>query len=141
MATKKEKPQRKPERFFQELPVKLTQAELDDRRHSLVDVETKLDQLAAEKERANDAFNDRKSVLVIARKTLLEAINAAQENRQVECEKRVDFVRNREVIIRTDTDEQVNERALEGEERAQLAQEPLLDGDQVAGKKREEPRA
>jgi hypothetical protein len=131
----------KTRKFVQELPVELDLDELEDRRERLVNVELKLDQLEAERTKTLEGLNDRKTTLVLERKGLLETLQAKTEKRTVDCEARVDFERNREVIVRVDTGEQIEERALTGDERHELAQEGMFGSDGEDKSAKPEPRA
>jgi hypothetical protein len=119
---------RKTRTFVQDLPVPLSGIEKSDRREKLEAVELKLDALAAERDLILEGLNDRKKKLELERKDLLAGLKNGHEQRPVDCEERFDLDRWRAVIVRLDTGDEIEERAITASERESLSQEPMFDG-------------
>jgi len=115
--------------FVEELPVQLKNFEIEERREQLEQVAFKRADLAAKKAITLKTINDEDKKLEITYDQLLDVLRSKTEKQMVECVEEKNFDTNRAVVVRTDTDEIVRERALEGDERAALAQGELPVGE------------
>lgn len=87
------------------------------RKDELVKVDTAIDETRSEKHQANVEFNEKLKPLEKRRKEVLEAIETGRETLEVDCVERWDYKTNRVVFVRKDNGEEVNERAMDGDER------------------------
>lgn len=102
-----------PKRFTQVLPVKLTQNELVARGRALTERLAALDEKRAEAADSAKRFKDQITVIDDHCRTLRRTIESESEDRDVECEERIDRVRRIATVVRLDTGEVVSERKLE----------------------------
>ena len=116
------------------LAVPLTDAEVADRVReakltgdAIAELTAKIGRLA-EDTKAAKADVDLKQREV---KRLVRIADAREEDRDVKCRWSYDLVTNRAELVRLDSGEIVETRALTGEERRELEQRPLFDADQV----------
>jgi hypothetical protein len=133
MTTKKKPAEKssKKRKFSQELPCRLSPAEYEKNAEELGkemlarDLAEEAIKAAAKK--AKDELTSRE-VSIERRRKIAET---HCEQRMIECESTADFGTNRMLIIRLDTEEIVDERAMTIDERAGLAQTemPVLDGE------------
>lgn len=115
----------KPRKFTEELLVKLDDFDLSEKRERLEEVAIKLQDLEVKRTAAIKTLNDEKTKLTIEHEQILKILRSKGEMKPVECVEEFDLDTNTAVTRRTDTDEQIRERALNGEERANLAQGEL----------------
>lgn len=87
------------------------------RKDELVKVDTAIDETRSEKHQANVEFNEKLKPLEKRRKEVLEAIETGRETLEVDCVERWDYKTNRVVFVRKDNGEEVDERAMDGDER------------------------
>lgn len=111
--------------FAQELPVRLTHEEYERTAEKLAVKIAEVDALSSKKKAATKDFTDRIMIASREQETLRKAVETHTEDRMVECTEEADFERNRLIVRRTDTNEIVSERAMDGDERARLAQGEL----------------
>lgn len=124
---------KKPKKFVEELPCKLSTVEYEKTAEQLTQQMDAATLLEEQKTLAMQDFKERILLAERALATLKEAVASHAIKWQVECIEEVDFDRNRARVVRLDTGEVVRERALSGDERAQLAQGelPVLEDDAV----------
>jgi hypothetical protein len=111
--------------FAQELPCSLTKTEKEEFGQKLATIDAQLDNLTDEKKRVVSEFKTKIDGLELERRTTYEAITSGTVKRMVDCREDRDFARNRVAVFRTDTNEQITERAMTGDERDELAQGEL----------------
>jgi BRCT domain type II-containing protein len=97
------------ERF---LAVKLTDSEWDERSEELASVNLEIDEVADRKKTVNQELKLEDDRLQARRKTLSSAVHSRTESRLVKCEWTKDFSRQMVYLIRTDTGEQIEQRAM-----------------------------
>lgn len=103
----------------------LTGIQIDRRREQLEEISLQRQDLAVKKSALLKTINDEDKKLEITNDQLLDALRTRSEKRLVDCEERFDLGSNTAETFRLDTGETLRERALDGEERALLAQGDL----------------
>jgi hypothetical protein len=106
-----------PRRFEQMLPCTLTDDELRERGDEIVKVLQTIDDIKAEKKIATDGLKARIQIQESRGREIREAIRSKSEDRSVECIESFHFRLGVARVTRTDTGEQVSERALRASER------------------------
>lgn len=101
-----------PRRFDEMLPCSLTDEELRERGDELVKVLDTIDEIEAEKKSANDAFKARIQIQESRARELRTAIESKKEDRSVEVIESFELRLGVARTTRTDTGEQIRERAL-----------------------------
>lgn len=137
MKTKKDK---KPKKFVEELPVKLTAQEYETHAELLAKQILAVEVLETQKKAAMQDFGERILLAKREQETLRKAIETHSVMKQVECIEEIHFEQNRATVVRQDTGEKVRERAITGDERDQLAQVDLLEDESLNGEQKR-PRA
>lgn len=102
-----------------ELPCRLTYPELDRYRDELARLTTEETEIEERKKEVVSDFKARLDKCSAERRLIARKISTKQEHRQVECRWIRDFDSNRAELIRLDTMEVVDVRALTAEERQQ----------------------
>lgn len=105
-----------PRRFDEVLPCALTDEELRERADELVKVLDTIDDIEAEKKSANDQFKARIQIQESRARELRTAIEGKREDRPVECIESFELRLGVARTTRTDTGEQIRERALRSTE-------------------------
>lgn len=105
-----------PRRFEELLPCKLTPDEIRDRGAELVKVLAKIDAIEAEKKAAVDQFKARIQIQESRARELRTAIEGESEDREVEVIESFELRLGVARTTRTDTGEQIRERALRSSE-------------------------
>lgn len=101
------------------LPVQLTDKEIQEQGENLAELEQQL-QTACEESAADAArWRERKKLLGESIRKVSKVVNAREEEREISCEMQPDYRRNVMEIVRIDTKETVEERALSYDERQQ----------------------
>lgn len=112
--------------FEEPLEVTLTDEEHEARSIRLAEVDRQIDEMTQERKDKSQQYGTKIKELKDEREPLINAVEQRKETRLVRCREVPDFERNNVKIIRLDTQEAVRERAMEGDERAQLAQGELV---------------
>ena len=109
-----------PDIEVRELSCKLTEAELLLRGDEMADAELRIEQLKLERSGVSESIKHQREL----RRKLAGAIDAGKELRDVRCAWIEDFVHNCYHLVRQDTGEVIDTRAMTGDDR----QEALFDG-------------
>lgn len=107
------------------LPVKMTEEEVADCGRLLVERMTQRDEVAAEKAEAMSTFKDRLELADGLVQAARESIQTGEKKVDVECDVVYSWEENKVSVVRKDTGEVVEERAMDAAEREELSQGQL----------------
>lgn len=123
----KSKSAKEGEKFVDELDSDLTPEELEQRKDRIVQICVEIDRVEADKTQAMSGYNADLKALRKERTSLIENVKTGQAKKQVECYERFVFETNTVETVRADTDEVVDSRPMEADERHELAQGGLFE--------------
>jgi hypothetical protein len=103
--------------FIQLLDVPLTDAELIVKGEKLTEQLELIDQVTAEKKESMQSYNDKLKELDEIARSYRESIENRTEKREVTCAERQIFEQNKIEIVRLDTNEVVETRAMDAADR------------------------
>lgn len=116
MAKKKPRDVLSPEPIFEVLPVDLTSEQIAQRGQLLAACQVDIEKLKADKKDSAAEFKRKIEDLEAQAKKLSHAITAGTEEREVECDERLNLDEKIVEIVRRDTGEVVRKRRVEDED-------------------------
>ena len=119
----------KTKKYAKKLAVRLDGAEYEKAAEKLAVKIAEVSTLTAMKKESTKDFTDRIMIAAREQETLRKTVETHTKEDSVPCEETQDFDTNRITVRRLDTGEIVEERAMDKEERAKLAQGSLIKED------------
>lgn len=116
----------KTKKFGKKLPVRIGPEEYEKTAEKLAVKIAEVDKLEASKKEAAKDFTDRIMIAAREQEALRKIVETHTKEEMVPCEETPDFTKNRVVTIRLDTQEQIEERAMDSGERAKWGQGDLV---------------
>ncbi len=103
-------------KFKRQLPCDLTEAEKAKKGHKAGQLKKKIQKVRLEMKAATAGHKEQLKDHQANLDTILDELEAGQEERSVECYEKKDFTKKRAAVIRLDTSEEIESRTLSAEE-------------------------
>ncbi len=105
-----------PRKFKRQLPCDLTEEEKVKKGHKAGQLKKKIQKVKLEMKAATAGHKEQLKDHQANLDTILDELEAGQEERNVECYEKKDFTKKRAVVIRCDTNAEIESRTLSAEE-------------------------